>query len=142
MNFVKLKILVLIFFFFFLDINASDKIYNIVKFGAVGNGIYLNTKAINQTIIECNKNGGGTILIPKGKFLTGTIKLLSNVSIKLESGAEIIGSKNISDYMIMPDGYYYSGINYAGIFFANNIENISISGNGKNFFPISLVCVT
>ena len=129
MNFVKLKILVLIFFFFFLDINASDKIYNIVKFGAVGNGIYLNTKAINQTIIECNKNGGGTILIPKGKCLTGTIKLLSNVSIKLESGAEIIGSKNISDYMIMPDGYYYSGINYAGIFFANNIENISIYGN-------------
>ena len=131
MNFVKFKILVLIFFFFFLDINASDKIYNIIKFGAVGNGVYLNTKVINQTIIECNKNGGGTILIPKGKFLTGTIRLLSNVSIKLESGAEIIGSKNISDYMIMPDGYYYSGINYAGIFFANNIENVSISGNGK-----------
>ena len=127
----KPEILVLIFFFFFLDISASEKIYNIVKFGAIGNGIHLNTKEINQAIIECNKNGGGTILIPKGKFLTGTIRLLSNVNIKLESGAEIIGSKKISDYMIMPDGYYYSGINYAGIFFGNNIENISISGNGK-----------
>jgi len=127
----KPEILVLIFFFFFLDISASEKIYNIVKFGAIGNGIHLNTKEINQAIIECNKNGGGTILIPKGKFLTGTITLLSNVNIKLESGAEIIGSKKISDYMIMPDGYYYSGINYAGIFFGNNIENISISGNGK-----------
>ena len=131
MNFVKSKNFVLIFFFFFLNIKASDKIYNILKFGAIGNGIHLNTKEINQAIIECNKNGGGTILIPKGKFLTGTITLLSNVNIKLESGAEIIGSKKISDYMIMPDGYYYSGINYAGIFFGNNIENISISGNGK-----------
>ena len=131
MNFVKSKNFVLIFFFFFLNLKASDKIYNILKFGAIGNGIHLNTKEINQAIIECNKNGGGTILIPKGKFLTGTITLLSNVNIKLESGAEIIGSKKISNYMIMPDGYYYSGINYAGIFFGNNIENISISGNGK-----------
>ena len=131
MNFVKSKNFVLIFFFFFLNLKASDKIYNILKFGAIGNGVHLNTKEINQAIIECNKNGGGTILIPKGKFLTGTITLLSNVNIKLESGAEIIGSKKISDYMIMPDGYYYSGINYAGIFFGNNIENISISGNGK-----------
>ena len=127
----KPRILVLIFFFFFLNLKASDKIYNILKFGAIGNGIHLNTKEINQAIIECNKNGGGTVLIPKGKFLTGTITLLSNVNIKLDSGAEIIGSKKISDYMIMPDGYYYSGINHAGIFFGNNIENISISGNGK-----------
>ena len=106
MNIVKSKNFVLIFFFFFLNLKASDKIYNILKFGAFGNGIHLNTKEINQAIIECNKNGGGTILIPKGKFLTGTITLLSNVNIKLESGAEIIGSKKISDYMIMPDGYY------------------------------------
>ncbi len=127
----KPRILVLIFFFFFLNLKASDKIYNILKFGAIGNGVHLNTKEINQAIIECNKNGGGTVLIPKGKFLTGTITLLSNVDIKLDSGAEIIGSKKISDYMIMPDGYYYSGINHAGIFFGNNIENISISGNGK-----------
>src|SRR5689334_18296689 len=50
-------------------------VFNIVKFGAKKDGIILNTKAINDAIIACNKNGGGTVLVPEGLWLTGPIVL-------------------------------------------------------------------
>ena len=43
---------------------------------------------------------------------------------------KLTGSLNINDYDLMPEGYYYSGKNYMGILFGNDIKNISITGNG------------
>ena len=53
----------------------NDQRYNIAERGAVGDGKTLNTKAIQAVIDECTKNGGGTIIIPKGIFISGAIFL-------------------------------------------------------------------
>ena len=104
--------------------------YNIIDYGAKPEADFINTNAINSAINECSSKGGGKILIPKGEFITGTIHLKSNIHLHLEQGAVLIGSLNIDDYDIMPEGYYYSGKNYMGILFGNDITNVSISGAG------------
>ena len=53
---------------------------NIEKFGAKGDGLFLNTKAINDAIKDVNQRGGGKVIIPEGVWLTGPIELLSNVN--------------------------------------------------------------
>ena len=104
--------------------------FNVVDFGAVSGAKAINTVAINKAILNCSNSGGGRVVIPAGEFLTGTIYLKSNVNLHLEQGAKLIGSLNINDYDLMPKGYYYSGKNYMGILFGNDIKNISITGNG------------
>ena len=42
----------------------------------------------------------------------------------------MIGSQDVNDYDVMPEGYYYSGKNLMGLIFANDVRNISITGEG------------
>ena len=64
--------------------------YPITNYGAIQGGNALNTKAIVTAIKECNAKGGGTVLIPNGKWLTGKIHLQSNVNLHLQDSAELI----------------------------------------------------
>lgn len=66
-----------------------DKKYNILDFGALPDSKELSSEAINKAIIMCNQNGGGTVVVPKGVFLTGPITLKSNVNLHLAEGAVI-----------------------------------------------------
>jgi polygalacturonase len=97
--------------------------YNIVHFGAKSDGKTLNTSAIQKAINNCNQNGGGTVIIPAGQFITGAIRLLSNVNLYLDPGARLIGSADTADYRL--DG------NMHGMIFACKARNISISGEGE-----------
>lgn len=71
---------------------------NIKDFGAVGDGVKLNTQAIQSAIDSCAQAGGGTVLIPAGKFVTGALFLRDNVTLHLESGAVMLGSERAQDY--------------------------------------------
>jgi polygalacturonase len=71
--------------------------YNIAENGAVGDGTTLNTKAIQAVIDKCAK-GGGTIVIPKGIFLSGAIFLKPGVNIEMQEGSVLKGSTDINDY--------------------------------------------
>jgi polygalacturonase len=104
--------------------------FNILDFGAKSSESFVNTESINNAIKQCSSLGGGMVIIPKGKFITGTIHLKSNVNLHLETGSYLIGSKDVNHYDIMPEGYYYSGKNLIGLIFANDVENISITGEG------------
>jgi polygalacturonase len=73
--------------------NNMTSTYSILDYGARGDGKTLNTKAINKAIEKCNAKGGGTVLIPPGIFVTGTIKILSNVNLHL-AGESDFRSKN------------------------------------------------
>jgi len=57
-----------------------DREYSIVKFGAVGDGVTNNMKAINAAITTCSSDGGGRVLISGGIFITGPIHMKSNLS--------------------------------------------------------------
>ena len=70
---------------------------SILDYGAVGDSITVNTSAIQEAIDKCAEQGG-KVIVPAGKFVTGTIKLKSNVELHLAEGAEILGSTSLSDY--------------------------------------------
>lgn len=102
--------------------------YNIRDFGAKGDGKTLNTAAIQAAIDKCNAENGGTVLIPAGDFLCGTIELRSNVTLYLSAKGKLLGSPRREDYSAgkgVPPG------NGNIVFvYAVNAENISIEGMG------------
>ncbi len=85
------RIILSVFFILFcLQNNAAT--YNVKDFGAVGNGKTIDSPAINAAIDEAVKNGGGTIYIPAGEYLCYSIRLKSNITVYLESGATLIAA--------------------------------------------------
>ncbi|MEO7313158.1 MAG: glycosyl hydrolase family 28 protein [Chitinophagaceae bacterium] len=81
---------------FFVQANAKE--YNITDHGAVGDAQTLNTIAIQAVIDQCAKTGGGTVVIPKGVFLSGSIFLKPGVNLRLQQDAVLKGTTNIADY--------------------------------------------
>lgn len=69
---------------------------SILDFGAVGDGETLCTEAINNTIKAVAEAGGGYAVVPAGRYLTGSIRLLSNVYLDLEPGSVLLGSLDIN----------------------------------------------
>jgi polygalacturonase len=123
--FLKLRTCLLVFF---LTVsisgciqNNSGDIYDITNYGAEGNGD-MCTVAIQEAINHCSEKGGGTVLIPPGKYISGTIVLSDNIHLKISAGAELLGSLDTADYVI-------DGIRH-GMIYAQNARNISITGNG------------
>lgn len=104
---------------------------NIMKYGAKPDGTSLNTKAINDAISACSTNGGGVVLVPNGFWLTGPIKLKSNVNLHLEKNALLLFSKNFDDYKIIEGNYegVPSAKNESPIM-GTNLQNIAITGKG------------
>ena len=70
----------------------------VTDFGAVGDGATLNTKEIQSAIDQLAAKGGGTLLIPKGVFLSGAIFLKPGVNLHLDEGAVLKGSTDRTDY--------------------------------------------
>jgi len=73
-------------------------VFNVKDFGATGDGINKDTDAFKKAISECQKNGGGTLYIPAGIYLTGPIHLKSNITLYIENGAVLKFSQDIDDY--------------------------------------------
>lgn len=108
--------------FLLLSNGLQAGVYNILDFGARADGTTLNTQAINDAVNKCFENGGGTVLVPAGTFVTGTIILKSNVNLHLEAGAVLSGSTNLDDYS--------NSFRRNGIIFCEDAYNVSISGSG------------
>jgi polygalacturonase len=105
--------------------------FNIVNFGAIADGIHLNTKSINAAIDDCNKKGGGTVIVPKGMWLTGPIVLKSNVNLHLEKNALLQFTTDFDQYPLVQGNWegMPSARNQSPISAANAI-NIAITGYG------------
>src|SRR5512139_350970 len=67
-------------------------------FGAAGDGSRLDTAAIQSAIDAAANAGGGTVVLPRGTYLSGTLFLKSGVHLYLEAGAVLLGSKDVADY--------------------------------------------
>lgn len=105
--------------------------FNIQKFGAVADGIILNTKTINDAIKACNKNGGGVVLIPGGYWLTGPVVLLSNVNLHINRDAVLQFTSDFNQYPLVEGNWEgLSAVRNQSLISANNAENIAITGLG------------
>jgi alpha-L-rhamnosidase len=78
--------------------DTTGTYYNIVERGAIGDGKTLNTTTIQGVIDDCAQHGGGTIIFPKGVFVSGSLFLKRGVNMELQEGAVLKGSTNINDY--------------------------------------------
>ncbi len=109
----------------------SKDIFNVKDFGAIGDGVTLNTAALQSAIDKCSKTGG-TVFFPAGKYLTGSLELKDDVTLYLDNGAAILGSTNIADYQPHQPkmkSYNDAFLRYS-LFNAEGVKNISIEGEG------------
>lgn len=109
----------------------SENEFNIIDFGAVGNGITNNTEIFSKVIDSCFNFGGGKIIVPAGMWLTGPIILKSNINLHLERGAHIQFTKDFDDYPLIETTYEGQG-QYRCIspVYGHNLQNIAITGEG------------
>lgn len=106
---------------------------DMLKAGAKADGKKLNTTLINSTIARLNTNGGGTLFFPAGTYLTGAIKLKSNITIELEAGATLLFSDNFDDYLPFVEMRHEGVVmnSFCPLLYAVDAENITIKGEGK-----------
>jgi polygalacturonase len=105
--------------------------FNIVKFGAISDGITLNTKAINDAITACNKKGGGVVVVPKGMWVTGPVELKSNVNLHLQKNAILQFTKDFDQYPLVASNWEgLPQMRNQSPLWATNQTNIAITGFG------------
>lgn len=95
-----------------------------MDYGAVADGITINTQSIQKTIDACTEQGGGRVIVPKGTFLTGSIYLKTGVELHITEGGILLGSTKHQDYKNEnPYGWY-------ALIMANAQNHIVITGKG------------
>ena len=110
---------------------AHPNFFNVTDFGATGDGHTLDSASINKAIDACNAAGGGMVYVPPGTYLCGTVVLKSNVTLYLEAGATILGSKNLSDYTAFAGPPANGDADQKHLVFARDAENVGLAGPGK-----------
>ncbi len=124
---------------------------SIIEFGAISDGKTLNTNAIQKAIDSVSADGGGRVCVPKGVFLTGTLRLRDHIELHLEEGAVLKGSPNLNDYNEFeeyPQNFQSEREGWSGkhLILAVEREDVSITGsgtvcgNGEAFFDAPHRC--
>lgn len=95
------------------------------------------TGIIQQAIDQLNKQGGGKVIIPKGKWHTGRITLLSNINLEIAEGAELYFSGEVEDYRpaVFTRNEGIEVMSLGACIYANGQRNIAITGKGKLIGP-------
>ncbi len=120
-----------------LPCRAAEPFCNVRSFGAVGDGKHLDSPNIDQAIAAAAAAGGGTVLVPAGRYLSGSIHLKSNIHLVLEPGAVIVGAPqemNVYDETEpWADNPYQDGGHcyfHNSLIWGENLTNVSITGQG------------
>lgn len=106
-----------------------NPVYSILDYGAETDSPRLQTSALQSAIDACASAGGGTVLVPPGVFRTGSIRLRSHVTLRLENGALLRGPDSIGDYVRYPFAWeLYS--HTVPLIYAVGEHDIRICGEG------------
>jgi polygalacturonase len=105
---------------------------SVADYGAAGDGKTLCTAAIQKAIDACASQGGGSVRLPAGKWLSGTVLLKSHVTLYLEAGCTLLGSADPKDY---PENRpkirsFTATYTCQSLLFGENLDNIAIRGRG------------
>jgi polygalacturonase len=108
-----------------------ERAFEITRYGAKEGGKQIATDAILTAISACAAAGGGRVVVPAGKFLTGAIKLKSNVNLHLEDGATLLFSTDTKDYPLEYTRFEGTEcMNYSPLIYAFQQTNIAVTGSG------------
>ncbi len=111
---------------------VAQTVYPVKEFGAVGDGETEDTKAIQLAINAASEEGGGTVFFHPGNYLSGTLIMESNVTLYLESGATLLGSKDLEKYPRLKPAFRSYTDNYVrqSLIFGENLHDVAIRGKG------------
>eukprot|EP00759_Apiculatamorpha_spiralis_P031916 PhF_6_TR33629/c0_g1_i3/m.49130 len=104
--------------------NINLPLFPVTQYGGVGDGKTINTLAFQKAFAAASAAGGGIVLVSNGRYLSGTIELLSNTYLEVDQTALIIGSTNIEDYQWSP------ATNMPAVVYAQGKQNVGIMGLG------------
>ncbi len=111
---------------------AAEDIYDVRDYGAKPGGETLCTKSIQKAIDACSESGGGTVYLPPGTYLSGTIYFKTGVTLRLAAGSKLLGSKDLKDYPPTVPSFRSYTDNYTdkSLIYGENVERIAITGSG------------
>jgi len=109
-----------------------DRDFYITDYGAIGDGKSDCTGAFAKAIDACHQAGGGRVVVPAGKFLTGAIHLKSNVNLHITAEAVVLFSKEPEKYLPIVFSRFegMECMNYSPFIYAYEQENIAVTGSG------------
>ncbi len=99
-----------------------DAVFNITNYSAAGDGVAVNTRAIQAAIDAASARGGGIVEVPAGVFLSGPVRLASGINLRIERGAVL--------RMLPLDKYPGGTIDPADFISGSKLHDIAISGSG------------
>lgn len=108
---------------------GHSTVYNVMDYGAAGDGSTDDAAAIQKAIDECSSNGGGTVVLPAGKvFMAGPVAMASNVNLHLEPNSRLLANPDESIYNLSA----FKENEGEGMMWLHgrDIENFSITGTG------------
>lgn len=107
------------------------KQYLVTGYGAVGDGVTLNTAAIQQTIDRAAGSGGGVVVIPEGRFLTGALFFKPGTHLHIKAGGTLLGSDTIIHFPLIPSRMEGRRLDYyAAVVNAYGVNDFTITGTG------------
>jgi polygalacturonase len=106
---------------------AHAKVCDVRSYGAKGDGVTKDTKAIQAAIDDCSAAGGGTVRLSGGKFVIAPIELKSNLELDIEKDAELLGSPDRDDY---PKAVRMRQQTVEPLIAVTNATNVTIKGGG------------
>ena len=116
---------------------ADSATFNVRDFGAAGDGTNLDSPAINKTIDAAVAAGGGTVFVPAGTYLSGSIHLQSNLHFEIGAGATIVGAPQEMNAYDETEPYTLGGYQDGGhcyfhnsLIWGENLTNVFITGPG------------
>jgi len=113
-----------------LPSSSKDPIF-VTQYGAIGDGKTLNTVSIQRAIDQCGDSGGGTVVVPEGVFLTGSVFLKQNVHLSIARNGVLKGSEDINDYRKVYTRFEGTMQDYsAALLNADNCIGLRIEGEG------------
>ncbi|HSV99547.1 MAG TPA: glycoside hydrolase family 28 protein [Sedimentisphaerales bacterium] len=111
---------------------GAEGLYDIRDYGAKPDGQTLCTQAIQEAIDNCAEGGGGVVSLPPGKFLSGTIVIKSGVTLRLDDGCTLLGTRDLAQYPSKIPAYRSFTDTYTdkSLIYAEKAERTAITGRG------------
>jgi polygalacturonase len=112
---------------------SENRVFDVRKYGASGGGSRNDSAAIQNAVEACAQSGGGTVLFPPGRYVTGTIRLRSRVTLHLSQGSVLVGSTKLEDYPITVPAFHSYTDSYTdkSLIYGENLESVAIEGLGS-----------